>query len=457
MKNISGQMQKYRDEMLEDIIRLINIPSFRGEGSDGKPFGEGPAKALDFCLNLAKNMGFKVKNVGGRAGHIEYGDGDGLIAVLAHCDVVPAGEGWTKDPFSGEVCGGRIYGRGAMDDKGPAVSAIYCLKALKDLDIKPKKRIRVIVGASEEQGMEDMEYYFAHEQMPDLAFSPDGEYPICNREKGILHINFATDINDGKLKNFNSGAAANVVPVLAKAVVSADCKIKVDETAAKLNFGNDSYRAECVEDGVLLVCTGKAAHASVPEEGVNAASRLVALLVNAFGKDAGTLLNFLNSEVIDDIYGEKLGVKYSDAPSGDLTINLGVVNIGTSADAVIDVRYPVTADGGKIFAKIAKAAEKHGVKAELLSDSKPLYVKEDSELIKKLMVAYKTATGEEARLYSTGGGSYARVLENGVAFGAGLRPLSYYNIHGADEFLEIDDFMKHCGICLQAIYALACG
>ncbi|MEG6572622.1 dipeptidase PepV [[Clostridium] cellulosi] len=457
MKNIGSQIQKYKEELLEDVIRLVNIKSCREEAKEGMPFGEGPAKALEFCLNLAENMGFKVKNVGGRAGHIEYGEGEKLVGVLAHCDVVPAGDGWTKDPFCAERVGNRIYGRGTMDDKGPAISAIYCLKALKDLNIKPNKRIRVIIGASEEQGMEDMEYYFAHEEMPDLAFSPDSEYPICNCEKGILHIEFKTPKNDGSVLSFKSGTAANIVPVQAKAQININDKNAVEKAAA--DFKDKKCRFEFADDGsnLAISCFGKAAHASTPEEGINAAGEAVILLCRTLGDKAGTLINFLNEKVAEDIYGERLGIKYRDKQSGGLTLNLGIVDIDeTSSKAVIDIRYPVTADGGDIFAKIKDTAEKYGVTANLLSDSKPLYVKEDSELITKLKSAYKTVTGEEAALYSTGGGTYARELKNGVAFGAGMKPLSYYNIHGADEFLEIDDFMKHCEICLQAIYELSC-
>ncbi|HEX2938655.1 MAG TPA: dipeptidase PepV [Ruminiclostridium sp.] len=456
MKNISGQMQKYKDELLEDIVHIVNIPSFREAPKDGMPFGEGPAKALEFCLNLAENMGFKVRNVDGRAGHIEYGEGEDLVGILAHCDVVPAGTGWTKKPYSGEVCGNRIYGRGTMDDKGPAIAAIYCLKALKDLGIKPKKRIRVIIGASEEEGMEDMEYYFAHEEMPELAFSPDSEYPICNREKGILHLSLETEKNDGSVLKFKSGSAVNIVPVEADAFVSSEDKETVQKVAN--DFKNDECKFSLSElnGGVTINCSGKAAHASVPEEGINAAGGLVRLLCSIFGAKSGTLLKFLNDMLTKDIYGERLGIKSADEPSGSLTVNLGVVDIENSAKALIDIRYPVTGDGGKIFSKVKSAAGNYGVKASLLLDNKPLFIKENDELILKLKHAYKTATGNDAELYSTGGGTYARMLKNGAAFGAGMKPLSYYNIHGADEFLEIDDFMKHCEICLQAIYELSC-
>ncbi|HEX3025914.1 MAG TPA: M20/M25/M40 family metallo-hydrolase, partial [Clostridia bacterium] len=156
--------------------------------------------------------------------------------------------------------------------------------------------------------------------------------------------------------------------------------------------------------------------------------------------------------------GKAVGAGCEDAESGPLTLNLGIVRCdGAKAESVIDIRYPVTKNGGEIAGPILEHAKTHGIEAAVKSDSKPLMVDPDSELIEKLRSAYKTATKEEPRLYSTGGGSYARSLENrGVAFGAGVRPCSFYNIHGADEFLDIEDFMKHCQICLQAMYELGC-
>jgi succinyl-diaminopimelate desuccinylase len=458
LKNISSEIRSYKDEILEDVVRVVRIPSVREAALDGMPFGKGPAKALGYCLNLAKSMGLKVKNVDGYAGHIEYGEGEGLIGILAHCDVVPAGEGWTRPPFGGEVENDRIYGRGTMDDKGPAIAAIYCLKALSDLKIVPKRRIRVIIGASEECGMEDMEYYFAHEEMPDLAFSPDSEYPICNREKGILHIGFECAHDAKQILDFMSGNAANIVPVTAEATINKQDGKAFEDAAAALENDKWKYTVMDGKNGAALRCYGKSAHASVPEDGANAAAGLVKLLAHVYKKDAGALITFISEAIGLDYDGEKMGVACKDEPSGSLTLNLGVMNMDKNQDtAIIDIRYPVTFDGKSIYEKAAKKAALYGVSANLISDSAPLYVKEDSDLIAKLKHAYEIATGEEANLYSTGGGTYARVLKNrGVAFGAGTKPLAYYNIHGADEFLEIDDFMKHCEICLQAIYEIGC-
>lgn len=458
MRNISDKIRSYKDEILEDVVRLVRIQSVRGVEQEGMPFGEGPAKALEYCTSLAQSMGFAVKNVDGRAIHIEYGEGEGLIGVLAHCDVVPAGEGWTLPPFGGEVINGRIYGRGTMDDKGPAISAIYCLKALKDLKIITKRRIRVIIGASEECGMEDMEYYFEHEEMPDWVFSPDGDYPICNREKGILRVGFESNHDGESLLKLESGSAVNIVPVLAEAMVRvADTDI-LEKVAARLEKNDVRFAVMGGDGTATLRCFGKSAHASTPEEGKNAAASLIRLLNEALGKKAGTLIRFLDETIGLEWDGAGIDATCQDNESGALTVNLGIVYLDGGRDkAIIDIRYPVTKNGVTIFEAISNVATKYGVCANLISDSAPLFVDEDSPLIQKLKHAYNTVTGEEGYTFSTGGGSYARVLNNrGVAFGAGIKPLSYYNIHGADEFLEIDDFMRHCEICLQAIYELAC-
>lgn len=451
-------MKNYKDELLGDVIKLVQINSVRAEAEEGKPFGAGPAEALDFCLKLGEKFGFKVKNAGGRAGHIEYGDGDRIVAVLAHCDVVPAGDGWTLPPFAGVRKDNRIYGRGTMDDKGPAVAAIYCLKALKDMNITPKCRIRVIIGASEECGMEDMDYYFAHEELPDMAFTPDGEYPICNREKGIMHIKLNVPKDGcGAVLSFKSGNAPNIVPVFAETEIADETGTflaLLKEAAGKSGAPGVSFDISGTDGKVKIKCSGKSAHASTPEEGLNAAGYLISLLTQVIGEGTGTFYKFLNEVIGTGYDGAGFGVKCDDRESGPLTLNLGMVD---DTGATLDIRYPVTKKGPEIFAAIESKSKSCGITASLISDSEPLFVPESSPLIKKLAEAYKTATDKNGKTYSSGGGSYARSLQNrGVAFGAGIQPLSYNHIHGADEFLEIEDFMLHCEICLQAIYTLGC-
>jgi succinyl-diaminopimelate desuccinylase len=456
LKNISREIDKYKEQILADVVGLVKIPSFRQAPKDGMPFGEDSAKALNYCLELAENMGFKTKNVGNYAGHIEYGEGRELVGILVHCDVVPVGGGWTKEPFGGARIGNRIYGRGTVDDKGPAISAIYCLKALKDLNIVPKRRIRVIIGASEEIGTEDLDNYFASEEMPDMAFSPDSEYPICNREMGIMHVKFENSDTANHIK-FHSGSAANIIPESAEAVVDAKDKALFEKQISAQKDTDLKFTVTDTPDGTVIKCFGKSAHASLPSDGINAAAGLINLISSVYKNDSGNFVRFLRESIGNSTDGSQMGVSGSDKESGALSLSLDIVDMSDSADsAVIDIRYPVTFNGKEIYKKLAEKAAQYGVKTILLADKPPLYVKESEQLIAKLKHAYTTVTGEEANVYASGGGTYARELKNGVAFGASIKPLSEYNMHGADEFLDIDDFMKHCEICLQAIYELSC-
>lgn len=459
--NICDKILTHRDEILEDVIRLIRIGSAREEAKPGMPFGEGPARALGFCMDLAKSFGLAVKNVDNYAGHIEYGQGEKLVGILAHVDVVPAGEGWHYPPFGGTVENGRIYGRGTSDDKGAAIAAIYCLKVLKDLQIQPKAKIRVILGAGEENGMGDMEHYFSQEPVPDYGFTPDGEYPICNCEKGILHYTLRAGRGGGSVLRFEAGNAANMVPVSASAVVTgdADTAARLEEAARALETDGARFAVLPQENGTVRVnCSGAAAHASTPEEGVNAAAWLIRLLSETLGAQTGDFIGFLARKIGLGTDGGNFGIACSDAESGSLTLNLGVVCCdGEKSEAVVDIRYPVTQSGRELWDAIRAQCAGEGVEAALLQDTVPLKVDADSELVRRLSDAYRTVTKKEPRLYATGGGSYARSMQNhGVAFGAGIRPLSYYHIHAADEFLDIEDFMQHCRICLQAIYELSC-
>lgn len=457
MKNISKSIRNYKDEIFEDIIDLVAIPSVIGTPSEGKPFGEESAKALDFCMNLGKELGFKTKNVDGYAGHIEYGEGEELVGILAHCDVVAPGSGWTQDPYKARICGDKFFGRGVMDDKGPAVAAIYCLKAMKDLGIKPKRRIRVVIGADEECGMGDLGYYFDHEEMPTLAFSPDGDYPICNREKGIMNIVLSAEHDSKKVKEFKAGEASNIVPMLAEALTVACDDKSFDEAKSKCMAENRNFEIETKDGQSKLISHGVSAHGSTPEIGTNAISGLVKLISELFSTDAGKLITFLNDAIGYEYNGKSIGVELSDDESGPLTLNLGILDINQKEDkATIDIRYPVTMKGEDIFKIIEEKANKNGIKATLKSNSAPLYVEENTPLIQKLKHAYKEVTGQDAKLYASGGGTYARELACGVAFGPYMNSIAYYSIHGANEFFEIENFMKHCEICLQAMYELSC-
>ena len=442
---------KYQDEILHDLDELVRI---RSVSSVDKAAA---SQALEYILSKAEKMGFRTKNIDGIAGHVEFGEGEELAAVLSHVDVVPAGDGWSFEPYQLTEKDGRLYGRGVVDDKGPAIAALYCLKALKDSGIVPKRRIRLIYGAAEEIGMNDMQAYFASEQMPDMAFTPDSQYGICTCEKGIMHIEVSAQQHDGTiLTELRAGSAINAVPSKAYALI--DCTENEDHQLRRFADAKPGeYDFIYTMDGLRIAASGKAAHASVPEEGLNSATHLIRILAANFGQLVlGSVCSFIDDAIGLETDGTSLGIACRDKQSGALTVNVGIVDIGEScAKAQIDIRYPVTADSDEIFTKISERASYDGLITKLLEHEQPLYVGEDLPVVKILKDAYKTVTGEDAKVYSTGGGTYARTLSNrGVAFGPVFEG-DPDRIHDADEGMNKENFFKHAQICLEAVYKMA--
>ena len=198
-------------KVIKSISEIVKFDSSQQPPLAGKPFGEGAAKCLDYFLTLAESFGFKTVNYDNYVGEVIFGEGE-EFAILAHLDVVPAGSGWTHDPFGGETdyINNKIWGRGTMDDKGPAVISLYALKALKDEGFAPNKKIKLIVGCNEENGWGCIDYYEKHAHMPETGFSPDADFPVIYAEKGILHLKINFYGNFG-FSTLSGGERANMV------------------------------------------------------------------------------------------------------------------------------------------------------------------------------------------------------------------------------------------------------
>ena len=441
---------KYRDEFFDDLGKLLSLESVDG----AKP--EECKKALDFILSRAKDFGLDGELVSEHSGHVQLGEGGKLCGVLAHLDVVPAGNNWSLNPFALTEQNGRLYGRGIADDKGAALVNLYCLRAIKESGVQGKNTLRAIYGTSEETGMKDMDEYFKAQPLPDLAFTPDSEYGICYAEKGILQVEISTPSNEAKvLSQFHSGKAVNAVPDLA--YVMLDSSSYDEQRLMRFADASDgSFEFNYTIDGLMIISRGKAAHACEPEKGFNAAAALIDLIANAYDvEDIGALCSFIDYAINCETNGRSLGLKMSDSVSGELTVNLGIVHIeGNTAEAYIDIRYPVTVKGDYVIRQFKAVAEYSGLDVEVIHHDKPLYVETDSPLIRELSAAYESVTGEKPTMYTTGGGTYARKLGGrGVAFGPHFEgdPI---NMHNADESVDKENFFKHAQICLEAMYRL---
>lgn len=453
MKNrIIEYFEQNRQAMLDCIDELVRIPSVRGEAEDGKPFGEMPFKALCRALDMASNFGFSVKNHDGYVGTVDMGEGEPELGILAHLDVVPAGDGWHTDPFKMTVDGDKILGRGVSDDKGPAVCALFAMKAVRDLNIPVTKNCRLILGTDEECGSGDLEHYFQTAKSAKYSFTPDANFPVTNGEKGRFAKSFYADVDlsaeSRRILSFNAGTAANAVPSFAEAEVSGLDEAEI-VNAVKLAEHTD---AEFIIDGSKIKCIGTSAHASLPENGNNPITALIEMLSNIhFGNETDRLISSLKTLFPHGKWnGEAFGVDMSDK-LGRLTLSLNIVNYdGKRLEGCFDSRTPMSATSGNCAEVIKTELEKHGFVIENTDMIAPHYVDENSDFVKTLLSAYEEYSGDKGECICMGGGTYVHNIESGVAFGAIGRDVQT-NMHGADEFMPIADLLTAAEIFTQVI------
>ena len=381
-------------EMIETLNRLCSYKSIaQRTGSLDFPYGEEVNKALKYMLELCDSFGFKTKNIDNQLGYAEIGEGEEIFGILVHLDVVPVGNGWKYDPFAATLDGDKIFGRGTIDDKGPAVAAVYAMKELLDAGADFSRRIRIIFGQTEENGeWDDMEYYKAHEEIPTLGITPDADYPAIYGEKGILHFYLSMPKNKAGFIFCEGGQAANIVCDEAKAIVEINGK------------------------EVEFHTKGRAAHGSVPYDGENAISKLMQEIASE--TDNCKFANFYNKYIGFDLYGEKMGVGLKDMQSGKLTFNVGRLIMDDDwVKLNVDIRYPVTYTAEQVEKAIKNSIVGEGVEFEITESQSPVYMDKDGDFIKTLVKIYQDETGRTEEAEVIGGGTYARAMNNIVAFG----------------------------------------
>ncbi|MGM0601738.1 MAG: dipeptidase PepV [Bacillota bacterium] len=459
-EEILTKAEYFREDIISTVQDWIKIPSVEGAAADDMPFGRDVHKALTAALKKGEDLGFTVKNIDNYAGHIEIGEGDDILAVLCHLDVVPEGSNWTYPPFAAEIHEGKIYGRGTIDDKGPAVAALYALKIVDELEVKLNKKVRLILGTNEESGMKGIDYYLKKEKMPDLAFSPDATFPAIHAEKGILDLEFSYPLKKSssnvQLLSIEGGNARNMVPDYCEAKLKGIDKNKAEKLLS--DFDYDKNAVNIFEDDSILNISykGVSAHGSTPQEGDNAVSRLLILLEELIDSNssAGKFIEFYNKKIGLETDGKSIGCADSDEVSGDLTFNVGVIDTDEAqAEFYVNIRYPVRSDGEKVIDDI-KANIPEKVKVKKFREAKPLFVKKDDPFIVTLMNAYREFTGDDRDPIAIGGGTYARKMKKGVAFGP-LFPGEKELAHQKDEYISIDNLIKSTAIYAKTIIDIA--
>ncbi len=462
--NWQAEAAKYQDDLIADLKNLVAIPSVRdvANATTTQPLGSGPAEALNAMLALAKRDGFTTKNIENVAGRIEFGTGETTLGILGHMDVVPAGDGWQSDPFKAEIRDERIYGRGTADDKGPSLAAYYALRLLKDQGFTPKQQIHFIVGTDEESNWYGMERYQANEPMPDYGFSPDAEFPIINGEKGISTLTLTFNATKAtasqvQLVEFAAGLRVNMVPASADAILAgalpADWQQQFTEYAQAHHLTASVFETA---DGWRLHLIGVGAHALEPDAGVNAATHLATVIAPWVDDPSGhQYLTTIAEYLHQDSRGHKLNIAYTDAVMGELTTSADLFTYQPAGEQsiAINVRYPQGTDLTTIQHQMQDTL---GAVAEVtVSDAghTPHYVAGDTPLVQTLLQVYQDHTGHAGQEQVIGGGTYGRILSNGVAFGA-MMPGRENVMHQANEYMPLPDLMAAVAIYADAIYRL---
>lgn len=453
-----------RQQLVESISRLVRIRSVREEAQPGMPFGPGPAAALAEALKLAGELGFATKNYDNYVGAVDFNDQETQLHILCHLDVVGEGTGWTvTEPYAPVEVDGMLYGRGTDDDKGPAVAALLAMQAVKDLGVPLKKNVRLLLGTDEESGSEDIAYYYNKEPYAPCTFSPDGEFPVINLEKGsykpVFTKTWAAESATPRVSEFHGGFRINVLPPEATCVVaglSAEAaQPYCDKAAAETGV---AYELTQQGDDLHILCKGKGAHASTPEEGVNAITGLIHLLCALPLAKVGSTaaLHALNALFPHgDCAGKALGIAQADELSGPLTVAFSLLEMNdTGLSGQFDSRVPVCANEDNCKTVTETSFAKFGFTAEG-GMQEPHYTPADTPLVKTLLKCYEQYTGNKGECLAIGGGTYVHEIPGGVAFGCAM-PGFNGNMHGPDEHTCIADQLTAAKIFAQAIIDL-CG
>ncbi len=435
------------DQQISDLFGLLRIPSVsRGAPEPGMRLGKHVYHALEYTVDLAHRLGFdKTQILDGYCATVDYGEGDQMLMIMAHLDVVPAGPGWNTDPFDPVIRDGFIHARGVYDDKSAAVSSLYALAAVKNAGIRLNRRVRIFLGGDEEKFSACIDRYKETEELPTLAFTPDASYPVVNSEMNILHATYHLPLSESAV-SIHCGTAANVVPGTAEATLSVpavSCPVP------------DGYSADI--KGNTIVVNGLGGHAAMNDLARNALQALLDILSNQSLPEKEQLIaSGLHAVLGYDLHGEGFGLNVKDE-SGALTLSPDILLWDSNGVTLtLDCRYPFCITCEEVLSKLDGALNVFGFCRSETHNSQGHFIPRDSELVSTLLEIYEKHTGAPAEPISMGGGTYARGFENAVAFGIEFVD-EPSECHMPNEKMAVSNVLFNTVVFADAIAALGSG
>jgi len=471
---LTAVINSTRQQIVKSVQDCVRIKSVSGDK-------QGTLAALNFFLDLGRKMGFKSKNIDDLGGIIEFGDGEKTIGIIVHLDTVPEGTGWRFPPFAGLIEDGKIYGRGAIDDKGPAIAALYALKILKDLGVKPRHKVQMIIGIDEEAVWDSTAKLLNKIKEPDFSFVPDSKFPIVIAEKGLLWLELTKKFQSQKgmaeqnkhkiliKKMFSRNESINIVPDHCEATLAVpeDEVANLEQKLQKFLQKNNSFKIELNNEKtetdnsyrgaeVKLLSHGKSAHAFVCNEGLNAISQLM-LFLNDLDllPEQKSFVQTYATKLGMEHHGESLGIHMEDEMTGKLTLNPGYISMDEEQVVLkVDIRFPANQKLEEVKNKVESAFKVFESKVKFIDSLKPVNFPEEDPHIQKLLKVYRDFTGEQkAKPLGIGGTTYAKAFRNAVAFGPTFPGMAKVE-HQPNEYMEIDHLIKCTELYALAIYEL---
>ena len=399
MDALLREVEAARDEMLDFAAELVRVPT-------ANPPGENYRECASIIGKKLQEFGFQVEYhiADDRAEHTDkyprvnvvgHRSGDEphpLVHLNGHMDVVPAGRGWTLDPFAGTVRDGRLYGRGSSDMKSGIASAVFAAEALRRSGVSLR-------GSVEISGTVDEE----------------------------------------------SGGYAGVRWLAEKGHIASD---RTDYVIIPEPFGRDRV---CVgHRGVYwfkVTAHGRMAHGSMPFLGVNAIERMTPLL-EAFRTELIPALARRRTEmpVVPD-EARRASININTIQGGQVGPVGQTPCVPDRCEMIVDRRFLIEEDFelvkkeiSGLIERVASRTPEGGYDLEDLIIFHPVMTPEDSPLTAALQTAIKKVTGQNAKLVASPGTydhkhvSRVAGVDHCVAYGPGILETA----HQPDEYCEVE-------------------
>lgn len=423
--------EEYKEELLNLLTEWIAIPSIYDEESSDEhiPFGKNVTQALEWFENIGIKNNFKVGNVDNHAVYIEYGQGDEIVDVFGHCDVVNVCDRWNTNPFELTVENDKLIGRGISDNKGPMLACFMALKLIRESNVELKRKVRLIAGGNEESGFKCIKHYYSKEPYGVCGFTPDAKFPVLNGEKGAGTIYLSLNIEDKNLF-VSAGVEHNTIP-------------------SEVVIKNIKENKEIMVEGI-------GGHSSKPQNAKNPIPKAL-LKLNELSNEKWILelYTMINENNMDG----RLFNLNKEGKCGSLSMVPTVINIKDgNIKVVINVRYPEVITFEEILSNIRLYIDKnceYNCSVEGSELKKSNYINENSPLVKKLHEIYaKYSNDTESVVRVTSAGSYASEMRNSVIYGCEFLDGSFGNVHQPNEYASLEKLTLAISIYAEAIITL---